>query len=211
MASKKDEEAKQAEQEAEIARLQNQFLTTILVPKEFMAEDELPISPAVHIDETAEPLAPARPKVAPKPTAPPQVEPPKAPSRPSSLGAAESLLSGMMPASSTAKTETKVPEKAPEQAKPHKPETDPMAGLLGGNQKSAPQPQHSSSTEVSRSSQSKPNEETESKTNQAPAVDSSSEADKPKAEDRESDNHRGGVFAKAKSLFSNITKKDKKE
>lgn len=145
MASKKDSDEIQAQQEAEIAQLQNKFLTLPRVCFDLTNPEDEPISPAVVIDESAGPLEPRRSKVPPKPTpashtthvAEQRPAEPSPPGPKPDLGATEFLLSGMMPTSEPKEPSTppSTSQSTPQSAPPSPPEQ------ASAPQTSEPEPQ----------------------------------------------------------------------
>ncbi len=231
MASKKESDVKQAEHEAEIARLQNQFLTVPLIPKGLADPIDLPISPAVHIDESAEPLE-RKPKVLEPILRDERVEPfvEKTGSRPGSAGdfkkqeidAASSLLSGMFGVSSSPPkpkpevTEPQLEQEAkPASSAPIAPQA-PAVSTVKESEAPAEKVDDKLFSSSADLSSPKPTQEI-----LAP-LDVNDDHHKSEAQQQKRDDEsqplseptkevKAGIFSRARSLFSNSSKKDKKD
>ncbi len=221
--AKKEELAAQAEQESHLSSLRDKFITMELAPRDLIEEEDEGISPAIDFDEQAyEEELKHRPK--PEPVVEPEPEP-KPPVSKEELGAAGFLLSGSIPVDSD--------DKHSDQSEAHDGGSEPVLESTAeqpdesepsqSSEPTEPAPQtHAPQTQAPEADISESRDESVDSTPSSPVSPSSEpeesaineSADKESsnpATTQEDDDSDSGVFSKAKSLFANITKKDKKE
>lgn len=231
MASKKDSDNEEnLQREEELSSLQNAFLTMALVPKEYSDLEELPMSPAVVTEGLSEPFVPLPRKK--KPVEEPENEtlernvasqrevefPSPKPKQQSELGASAFLLMGTVPKKDQ---EEKLPvqelsSKTEKEREPLEPKTEenPIPIPVEPETHNPPQStvvseSESASTPAEPPKQEEPDESLTAKP-AAPFLSHPQLKQNEAEEEEKGESEKGGMLSKARSLFSTITKKDKK-